>query len=225
MRRWLGTCWAGVGLGALLVLVGCQGVTGPITPSKKVSLFNGKDLSGWKLVVSDPNVDTRRVWSVKDGAVRCEGKPTGYMRTLKAYHNYRLHIEWRWPGTPTNSGVLVHTSGPDKVWPRCIECQLQAGSAGDFVLIGGTGITIQGARKQDVSKAYVILPKRQPGSEVTPGQWNTYDIVCYKDTIQCSVNKVLQNEGTRATDTAGWICLQSEGGPVEFRNITLEPVR
>ncbi|MHC4062585.1 MAG: family 16 glycoside hydrolase, partial [Planctomycetota bacterium] len=36
------------------------------------------------------------------------------------------------------------------------------------------------------------------------------------------VNGVLQNEGTKATDTSGKICLQSEGSPIEFRNIYIE---
>jgi hypothetical protein len=147
------------------------------------------------------------------------------MRTTRTYQNYRLRLEWRWAEKPANSGVLIHTSGPDKVWPRCIECQLQAGNAGDFVLLGGTGLTLDGQNKQDTSKAYVILPKRQPSSEKEPGQWNTYEIVCFRDQLRCLVNGVLQNDGRRLTDTAGWIGLQSEGGPIEFRNITLEPVR
>ena len=64
----------------------------------------------------------------------------------------------------------------------------------------------------------------EQSSEKPPGQWNTYEISCKADTIRCYVNGVLQNEGTGATDTAGWICLQSEGGPIEFRNIYIEPL-
>jgi hypothetical protein len=225
MRQRPGMGSKAVVMGVLLAVVGCQGMGRAIAPTKEVSLFNGKDLSGWRPVLSDPKADPSKVWSVNNGVLRCEGKPTGYLRTVQAYHNYRLHLEWRWPGTPTNSGVLTHISGPDKVWPRCIECQLQAGSAGDLVLMGGTGITLNGAAKQDVTKAYVILPKRLNSTEVAPGGWNTYDIICYKGTIQCMVNNMLQNKGDQATETAGWIGLQSEGGPIEFRNITLDPVR
>ena len=225
MRCRLRSCSAIGAAIAILAVVGCQGMGGAITPTKRVSLFDGKDLSGWRPVLSDPKVDPRKVWSVRNGVLRCEGKPTGYLRTVRAYDNYRLHVEWRWPQTAANSGVLLHISGPDKVWPRCIESQLHAGDAGDFVLMGGTGITIDGVPKQDTSKAFVILSKKHPSSEATPGLWNSYDIVCYKGTIECTVNGVLQNKGEQATDTAGWIGLQSEGGPVEFRNIRLEPVR
>ena len=144
------------------------------------------------------------------------------MRTEAKYENYKLHLEWRWAAEPTNSGVLLHASGTEKVWPRCVECQLKAGSAGDFVLINGTGVTVDGRDMQDVNKQFVGVGKKQASSEKPVGQWNTYDIECKGDTIRCSVNGVLQNEGTNATDTAGWICLQSEGSPIEFRNIYIE---
>ena len=48
------------------------------------------------------------------------------------------------------------------------------------------------------------------------------DIVVKGNTIASSVNGVLQNTGKDAYADAGQICLQSEGGPIEFRNITLE---
>ncbi len=206
------------------VLMGCQGVAGPIGPGEKTMLFNGKDLAGWKLFIPDEAIDVNKIWSVRDGVVRCEGKPNGYMRTEAEYTSYKFHLEWRWPGEPSNSGVLLHSSGADKVWPRCIECQLKAGSAGDFVLINGTGITVDGQDRQDINKQFVSVKKKQQSSEKTPGQWNSYDIYCDRDVIRCYVNGVLQNAGTNASDTSGWICLQSEGGPIEFRNIYIEPL-
>ena len=147
------------------------------------------------------------------------------MRTTGKYADYKLHLEWRWPGQPTNSGVLLHASGTDQVWPQCIECQLKAGSAGDFVLMGGAGITVDGKNMQNVEKRFVVIPKKQQSSEKPAGQWNTYDIHSNKGKISCYVNGVLQNEGTAATVSTGWICLQSEGGPIEFRNIYIEPLK
>jgi len=215
-------------LGVLVVLlsasVGCEGLFGPIKPGKKIMLFNGKDLAGWKLFIQDETIDVHEIWSVRDGVVDCKGKPNGYMRTKAEYANYKLHLEWRWPDEPTNSGVLLHASGQDNVWPRCIECQLQAGSAGDFVLINGTGITVDGRNRQNAKREFVEIFKKKQSSEKPAGQWNSYDIYCEEDIIRCYVNGVLQNEGTNATDISGWICLQSEGGPVEFRNIYIEPL-
>lgn len=208
----------------LSTLAGCHGMFGPTEPAKKTILFNGKDMSGWKLFIPDEDVDVNKIWSVRNGVVHCKGKPNGYMRTKAAYKNYKLHMEWRWPDKPTNSGVLLHSSGEDKVWPRCIECQLKAGSAGDFVLINGTGITVDGKDRQDVNKQFVGITKKQPSNEKLAGQWNSYDIDCDEDVIRCYVNGVLQNVGSNATDTSGWICLQSEGSPIEFRNIYIEPL-
>ncbi len=205
----------------LLILAGCQTRCGPMGAEQKTMLFNGKDLVGWKLFIPDETTDVSKVWSVRDGVVYCTGKPNGYMRTQAVYENYKLHLEWRWPAEPTNSGVLLHASGEDKLWPMCIESQLMAGNAGDLVLMSGAGITVDGEDKQDPSR-FVIIKKKEQSSEMTPGQWNIYQIYCEGDMIRCYVNGVLQNEGTGATVTSGWICLQSEGGPIEFRNIYIE---
>ncbi|MHC4120433.1 MAG: 3-keto-disaccharide hydrolase [Planctomycetota bacterium] len=204
---------------------GCQQMLGPIKPREKMMLFNGTDFAGWKLFIPDKTVEVHDVWSVSDGAVRCEGVPHGYMRTRAKYANYRLHLEWRWPEKPTNSGVLLHAGGRDQVWPVTIECQLKSGSAGDFVLINGPGITVDGVDKQDKDKQFVSVKKKKPTNEKPAGQWNSYDIHCEGDEIRCYVNGLLQNEGTDATITQGWICLQSEGSPIEFRNIYLEPAK
>ena len=203
-------------------LAGCEGEhSGPT----EIRLWNGKDFTGWKLYLPDDTVSVDDVWSVKDGVIHCAGKPNGYMRTKRKFSNYRLHLEWRWPETPANSGVLLHASGPDQVWPTCIECQLKSGSAGDLVLINGTGITVDGEDKQNVEKQFVVAPKKEQSSEHPAGEWNMYEIHCQKDTIRCYVNGVLQNEGSNATVTGGWIGLQSEGGPIEFRNVYLKPLR
>jgi hypothetical protein len=192
--------------------------------ASRTHLFNGKDFTGWKLFIPpEKNVDVHSVWSVKDGVIHCKGVPNGYIRTEADHSNYKLHLEWRWAQKPTNSGVLLHASGPDKVWPKCIEAQLKSGNAGDFVLIGGTGVTVDGGRRvQDTSKKYLIAAKKEESSEKAPGQWNSYDIVCKGGKICLTVNGVLQNKGTDASETSGKICLQSEGSPIEFRNIYIE---
>ncbi|MBN1765191.1 MAG: DUF1080 domain-containing protein [Sedimentisphaerales bacterium] len=186
-------------------------------------LFNGQDLTGWTLYVAEPGVDVDDVWQVEDGVVQCKGVPNGYMRTEKSYSNYKLHVEWRWTGEPTNSGVLLHANGPDQLWPRCIESQLMAGNAGDFVLIGkDVGMTVGDKDYINIDTPYIIIGKGSPSSENPPGEWNRYDITCRGSSISCFVNGVQKNRGARATLTKGNICLQSEGSPIEFRNIYIE---
>jgi hypothetical protein len=200
-------------------LAGCSGNTS----DKKTVLWNGEDFTGWRRYVADPLVDVNDVWQIRTKLLYCSGQPEGYIRTEKEYKNYHLHVEWRWPKEPGNSGVFVHGRGSDKVWPACIECQLQAGNAGDFILMNGTGLTVKGIDRRDPSKQFVMIQKAPAFVEKAAGQWNTYDIYCKNGSIRCFVNGILQNEGARAKPNSGWIALQSEGSPVEFRNICLLP--
>ena len=190
----------------------------PIAPTQHVELFDGKSFSGWTFVSRDTNGPAAAIWSVTNGVIACEGKPNGYARTLETYHDYRLHVEWRWPDGPGNSGVFLHVNPPDKVWPLCYEAQLQAGSAGEIRCNSGSlvhELTTENPRS---------VPRRVPGTEKPAGEWNSYDILCRSNTVTIRVNGTLQNEITGASVDSGAIGLQAEGKPVEFRNIFLEPL-
>jgi hypothetical protein len=189
-----------------------------IVPSERIDLWNGVDFSGWELFIPDSTMDVNQVWQVRDGVIHCSGVPNGYMRTRDDYADYKLTLEWRWPEEPGNSGVLLHISLPDVVWPKCIEAQLMSGNAGDFFLIGGTSLNEQ------IDKTSRRIQKKQDSSENTPGEWNKYEITCTGDLIRLYVNGVLQNEGSGASVQQGKIGFQSEGKPIQFRNIRLEAV-
>ena len=191
-------------------------------PKTKTKLWNGKDFAGWKLFVPDPSYDVTKTWSIKEGILRCEGRPAGYMRTEKDYANYLIHVEWRWPEKGGNNGVLVHMSGPDLVWPKSLECQLFAGNAGDFFEIGGIEFREHAKKGARVQGRRVV--KLKDSSEKPLGQWNNYDIICKDDWVVVLVNGVLQNMATKCSVTSGKICLQSEGTPIEYRNIYIEPL-
>jgi hypothetical protein len=212
-------------LAAVLVASGCHGECSCGGGSEKVALWNGEDFSGWKLFIPDEDVDVQEVWSVRDGVIHCTGQPNGYMRTTREYADYHLHLEWRWPEKPTNSGVLLHVALPDQVWPRCIESQLMSGQAGDFWILSHAGITANGQRYEDPDNKYINVKKRHESSEKPPGQWNVYDIYCKGDSVRSVVNGVEQNSGTEATPARGYIALQSEGSPIEFRRITIESLK
>ena len=189
-----------------------------IHPGTNIDLWNGTDLSGLIMVLEDSSADPADVWSVRDGLIYCTGIPSGYFRTEKSYGNYKLHVTWRWPEEPGNSGVLLHMQGPDKVWPKSIEAQLQAENAGDFWVIDGAEIN------QHTDKSTRRVQKLKDSSENPVGEWNHYEITCSSDSIIVMVNGVLQNVASGATLTSGKICFQSEGKPVEFGKIYLEPL-
>ena len=207
---------------ALALAAGAAGAADPsVAPTNRIALFNGADFTGWIKHVDDKRAEVDKVWTVRGGVIHCLGVPNGYIRTAAAYRDYKLHLEWRWVEKPTNSGVLLHTAGPDKVWPTCVEAQLMHQNAGDFWLLSGSTLKVDGETKGP--GAYVNVKKRAPASEKDPGEWNSYDITCDGGTVRLVVNGVLQNEGAEAHPAEGPICLQSEGSPIEFRNIYLEP--
>jgi hypothetical protein len=119
----------------------------PITPKSAVSLFNGKDLSGWTTWLKDTKrEDPRHVFQVTDGLLHLSGDGDGYVATKEAYRNYHLSVEYKWGKFHKgkyvrNSGILLHATGPDGgaggAWPSCIECQLAQGCVGDLILIRG----------------------------------------------------------------------------------------
>jgi hypothetical protein len=190
------------------------------------ALFNGKDLTGWTWVSSQEGVKAEEVWSVKDGVLICKGKPAGYIRTEKDdYANYVLELEWRFPegSTGGNSGVLLHASTPKAIgiWPKSIEAQLFHKNAGDIWVIGET-CKIDNAAERVKDRRHINLTD---DSEKPIGQWNKYHILCKVDTIALRVNGDLVNYVTDTSASKGAICLQSEGAPIEFRNIKLIHVR
>lgn len=187
--------------------------------SEKIQLFNGKDLSNWVFQLKDPSIDPATVFKAENGIIKISGNPFGYMRTKDIYSDYKLHVEWRWPSEATNSGVFVHGQQPDTIWLKCVECQLQAGNAGDFVCMNGSDMN----ERTDKSKKSV--KKLAASSEKPTGEWNTMEVVCKTNTIEVFVNGVLQNKGTNVTVSKGSICLQSEGKDIEFRNVFLTKLK
>lgn len=185
----------------------------------KVMLFNGKDLSGWhRYLEGGANADQTNTWTVSDGILHCSGKPAGYIRTTEQYEHYKLTFEYRFPAEGGNNGVLLHIQLPDQVWPKSIEAQLLHEHAGDMFVIAGSEF------KEHTNPDDRRVPKSQASSEKPLGEWNTYEVICDKDTITIFVNGVMQNRATETNITKGFIGLQSEGVPVDFRNIVLEPL-
>ena len=194
------------------------------TKDNKVLLFNGKDLSNWEKVVFE-EADVDEVFKVEDGIIKVSGVPNAYILTSDSYSNYKLHVEWRWSTVPSNSGVLLHVQETNLVeWPLCIEAQLKNGNAGDIVMIGhGAGVSVGDSTYiiNPEERRFEVALKFEESSENPAGEWNTYEITCNGDNIELIVNGILQNNATKSTLSSGPIALQSEGTPIEFRNVYL----
>jgi hypothetical protein len=191
-------------------------------------LFNGKDLKGWVNVNTDPDT-----WSVKDGILVCKGRPIGVMRSDKQYENFILHIEWMHMEPGGNSGVFVWSDakpGEKNRLPNGVEVQMlelewvnlhKKGDElpplsfvhGELFGVGGVETTPdnpRGPRSKSIENR--CLPR---------GQWNTYDVVAVDGVIKLSVNGRFVNGIAKSTQKKGYLCLESEGAEIHFRNIKI----
>lgn len=208
------------------------------SPTAVISLFNGKDLTGWKPDVPARDADPKGPPSfvVRDGTLVSLGKPEGHLVTDGRYRDYRLEVEYRFPGKPGNCGVLVHASTPRalyKMFPQSIEVQMMSGNAGDFWVIR------EDIKTNDMEKRRPRAPGEKwgstegdarrilnltDGSEKPLGEWNTMVIEARGRTIKVWLNGDFVNEGFDATVDQGRIALQAEGAEVEFRKVQIGPL-
>ena len=218
---------------SLVAVVSCSAT--PSAP-QEIALFNGVDLSGWHADVpeADENPDLPASFLVRDGVLVTPGSPQGHLITDRSFRDYRLTVEYRWPGEPGNCGLLVHASTPRRLYgmfPQSIECQMHVGNAGDFWCIG-EDITVpdmverRGPEENwgvDGRKSRRII-NLTDDSEKSPGEWNQMVVECRGRSIKVFVNGDLVNHGTDCTAEEGQIAVQAEGAACEFRNLMLQPL-
>jgi hypothetical protein len=191
-------------------------------------LFNGKDLTGWVNVNTDKDT-----WKVRDGELICSGHPIGVMRSDKQYENFVLHIEWKHIEPGGNSGVFVWSDavpGEKNRLPNGVEVQMLeldfvnlhkrdgeplpiAYVHGELFGVGGVD-TVPDNPRGPRSKS---IENRCLGR----GEWNTYDVIAVDGVIKLSVNGKVVNGISKSTQKKGYLCLESEGAEIHFRNIKI----
>ena len=206
---------------------------GPVKTDATIDLLASKNLGDWDFFLLD-GVKKEDVFSfTEEGILKCTGKPFGYLCTKEKYRDFKLSVQWRWPDgvEPTNSGVFLRMNGDSKGFlPRGFEAQLAHGSAGDLWAFYGMGLEgFDKARFTHNPNAgeptgEIRGIKKLVDAERPAGSWNTYEILCQGGTIVISVNGTIVNWTQDAEDIAGAVGLQSEGGPIEFRLMSLTPL-
>lgn len=187
---------------------------------RKTMLFNGKNLDGWTFFVNpEAGVPAADVFGVNDGVITISGQPYGFMMTDTSFDDYELHVEWRWIGEPSNSGLFQRVEPAEKLWPRCAEVNLKAGSVGDMISFAEIPFD-----EQKESGSRFKTGFETGDLEVQAGEWNSADIICEGHLIRVFINGVLKNEA-HYVGTEGHIAIQSEGGPLEVRNVYVKPVK
>lgn len=208
---------------------GC-GTTPKPAGDGSLNLFNGRDLTGWHSYLSKHDVTTEDVWSVRDGLLVCQGEPMGYLYTAQPFQDFKLVVEYRWPADkpPGNSGILMRINGAPRALPRCLECQLKSGSAGDLYGFQGMKLSdpIERLGKIENHKlgGHLSALNRLATNEVKPGEWNVVEITLQGGDLTVVINGEKVNEAHGAEVVAGPIGLQSEGGEIQFRTVRLTPL-
>lgn len=191
----------------LHTLIGCLLIAAPLLADDEAGfqpLFNGKDFTGWRFS-GGKDEDAREApnWKVKDGVILVTGGGSPHLATDKEYADFELQLEWRALRDKYNSGLFIRSGR--KVGANQIN--LAKGAEGGF--IGGK---VKGA-------------KTVPDLQKPAGEWNDWRVRVRGDKVTFWCNGKLAWEATGLKQDKGYIGLQAEGAPIEFRNLRIREIK
>jgi len=224
----------------LLCLLALWGSSLKIKAQEK-PLFFGTETSLDHLVSADKgnaqeikwiNVNTQPdTWHKEGDLLVCKGLPIGVMRSEKMYENFILTVEWRHMEAGGNSGMFVWSDaipGEQNRLPGGVEVQMLeldwvnqnirdgvkppiAYVHGELFGVGGV-TTIPDNPRGNRSKS---VENRALGK----GEWNSYKVICVDGSVKLSVNGKFVNGISKSSIKKGYLCLESEGAEIHFRNL------
>ena len=233
----------------LISLIGATSITDAQekeTTKLKPAMINGQG-PGWRSMGETDFVNVNcadDTWSWKDGNAFCTGKPVGVIRTKKQYKNIEVVCEWKHKQKGGNSGLFLWATQKaiDNVaagkgsLPHGIEVQVLDLGYEELYLAGGKDrkadwftshgdvFPVGGATKMKPFPPVAPNGKRSfPSKNLTKGlnQWNHYYVRAINGEVRLWVNGEEVSGGTGCDPAEGYFCLESEGAPVEFRNIRI----
>jgi hypothetical protein len=185
-------------------------------------LFNGNDLSGWKQVNCASSTFT-----VRDGMIVCTGIPTGVLRTDRQYENFILELNYLHVRPKGNAGLFVWSEPMPVVgepFTRAIEIQILDGRNSETYTSHGDVFAIQGASfipDRPHPRGWMrCLPSERRARPA--GQWNHYRVTCRDGAVTLAVNGKAVSGGSESSLRKGYICLESEGSEVHFKDIRIK---
>jgi len=203
---------------------------GSLVPLENLTSTSGKN----EIPLSWIDVNTSpETWTRKGEELVCTGHPIGVMRSEKQYENFILHIEWEHIEPGGNSGVFVWSAAipnaesrlPDGVEVQMLELDWVnlhkrdgetpplAYVHGELFGVGGVQ-TVPDNPRGTRSKS---IENRCKGR----GEWNTYEVICVDGSIKLSVNGKFVNGLSQSSQKKGYLCLESEGAEIHFRNLKI----
>lgn len=181
-----------------------------------------------------------QTWTFRDdGVVACSGRPVGVIRSVRRYTNFELVVQWRHLKEAGNSGIFVWAAEqplfslkPGSL-PHGIEVQVldlgytaayekSSGKKADWFTCHGDVFPVGAKMKPFAPVApdgQRSFPRKQLSKGV--GQWNHYYVRCINGEVRLWVNGEEVSGGSQCEPRSGYLCLESEGSPVEFRGLKL----
>ncbi|MBO9729479.1 MAG: DUF1080 domain-containing protein [Chitinophaga sp.] len=194
-------------LGAALLLGASQGFA-----QKAQSLFNGKNLDGWKVYGTEK-------WYVEKGELICESGPDkeyGYLGTDGQYKDFELTLQFR-QEADGNSGVFFHSSLEGT---KITGWQAEVAPPGMHT----------GGIYESYGRGWLIQPDKEKEKYLKMGEWNTMKVRVQGDNVTTWLNGhemiTLKDEKIGAAN--GQIALQIHSGggiKVRWKNIKLTPLK
>lgn len=199
---------------------------------------------GWRALTGDDfeNVNCDEgTWIWNGGAVKCTGKPIGVIRTKKPLTNFELVAEWKHLESGGNSGIFVWASEealkdlkPGTLPRGGIEVQIldhgyaekwekQHGKKPDWFTSNGDVFYVGTSRMKPFAPVSPDGSRSFPRKELSKGvgEWNHYYVRCINGEVRLWVNGEEVSGGNESEPRSGYLCLESEGAPIEFKNLRL----
>jgi hypothetical protein len=167
-----------------------------------VSLFNGKDFTGWRFGEQLGNDKLPANWKVEDGMICLLGGGNPHLASEKEYGDFDLRLQWRAHKKGYNSGLFIR-SGRNVGANQINLAQSDAGH-----LMGG-------------AKGGKAVPQLQK----EPGEWNDWRVLAAGEhaTLWCNGKRAWEVSGFKTK--RGYIGLQAEGAAIDFKNIRIKELK
>jgi hypothetical protein len=166
-----------------------------------VALFNGKDFTGWRFGETSPTSSETLPpnWKVEDGVIKLSGGNSPHLASQKEFADFDVRFQWRALRDKYNSGFFVRSGR--NVGANQINLSQAA-----------VGKLMSGAQGGDP------VPKLQK----PVGEWNDWRVLAVGDRVTFWCNGQRAWEVTGFKDARGYLGLQAEGAPMEFRAIRIK---
>lgn len=180
-------------------------------------------------------------WTWDGGFATCSGKPVGVTRTKRQYTNFELVLQWRHLKSGGNSGVFawvpekaLEDLPPNKLPPQGIEVQIldhgyaeayekRTGKKGDWFTTNGDVFPVGGSTMTPFQPISPNGSRSFPSKDLSRGvgEWNHYYVRGINGEIRLWVNGEEVSGGNNCEPRSGYLCLEAEGSPIEFKNIRI----